>query len=517
VGPVVVATSTLDRGLTRTATGRSHRQVAAAARLIVAAVSVVPIVSYLWVALRQLGYPYELEWMEGGSVEMVDRVLHGQSLYVAPTLHYVPYTYPPLYFWLSALVAHVTGIGFLPLRLVSFAASLGSLALLFFIVRRETRDAVAGLLAAGLFAAAFEVGGAWLDVGRVDSLFVFLVLAAVAVARRSERWPAGVATGGLVAAAVLTKQSALLAAGPMLVVLAVRRPRAGLPALGTVAVVVGATTLALQAATHGWYWWYTVDELRRQGTVPGEWARFVPRDLIVPTGWAVAMGVGGLVAALTRRPVPRALAFWVAVVGGLVAASWLSRVHDGGARDVLIPAYAAVALAAALGYDQLRRHGPRPRALVDVLLAAVVVVQVAVLFGHPSHLIPGRADVTGGRRFVAAVAATPGGVIVYDHPWYETLAHKPSWAQGEAVNDVLRAGPSAARRDLDASIAATLGSPSVTTVYVDNRGDAATLGPDLLDHYAVAGPRVFSCFDCFFPPTSVALRPYLRFVRRPGG
>ena len=90
-------------------------------------VALVPIAVYLYVALRQLGYPYELEWMEGGSVEIVGRVLHGQALYVAPSLHYVPYTYPPLYFWVSALVAKMTGLSFLPLRLVSFVSSLGCL------------------------------------------------------------------------------------------------------------------------------------------------------------------------------------------------------------------------------------------------------------------------------------------------------------------------------------------------------------------------------------------------------
>ena len=103
--------------------------------------ALVPIVIYLHVALCQLGYPFELEWMEGGAVEMVGRVLHGQALYVAPSLHYVPYTYPPLYFWMSALVAKMTGLSFLPLRLVSLVSSVGCFGLLFWMVKRETRAA----------------------------------------------------------------------------------------------------------------------------------------------------------------------------------------------------------------------------------------------------------------------------------------------------------------------------------------------------------------------------------------
>jgi len=57
---------------------------------------------------------------------------------------------------------------------------------------------VAGLLAAGMFAATFEVGGAWLDIGRVDSLFLFLLLAAVAAARRATTWQGGALVGLLV-------------------------------------------------------------------------------------------------------------------------------------------------------------------------------------------------------------------------------------------------------------------------------------------------------------------------------
>ena len=78
-----------------------------------------PTAVYLYVALRRIGYPYELEWLEGGAVEIVRRVAEGQSIYVQPSLHYVPYPYTPLYFWVSGALAHVTGVGFLPLRLVS--------------------------------------------------------------------------------------------------------------------------------------------------------------------------------------------------------------------------------------------------------------------------------------------------------------------------------------------------------------------------------------------------------------
>ena len=203
--------------------------------------------------------------------------------------------------------------------------------------------------------------------------------------------------------------------------------------------------------------------------------------------------------------------FWIAVGAGLVGASWLSLVHAGGSSDVLMPAYAAVAIFAGLGYDALIRSDPEVPGTAR---------------GHPRGCDrrpggptrprqPPRDPIRGqrgrGHRFIALVSSLPGQVIVADHPWYDTMAGKPSWAQSEAVHDVLRSGPGPARRDLLASIEATLASPSVTTVFGDDQGD--TIGPGFARYFQL-GPPVFTCTRCFFPVTDVPRRPYLRYDRR---
>jgi 4-amino-4-deoxy-L-arabinose transferase-like glycosyltransferase len=162
-------------------------------------------VAYLWVAAHRVGYGFELDWMEGGSVELAARVLAGHSLYVSPTLHYVGWTYTPLYYWISAGTAELTGVGFLPLRLVSLVASLASMGILGWIVVKETGERVAGVAAAGLFAATFAISGAWLDTGRVDSLFLALTLAAAAWGRRASGVRGGIVLGLIAFAAFFTK------------------------------------------------------------------------------------------------------------------------------------------------------------------------------------------------------------------------------------------------------------------------------------------------------------------------
>jgi Dolichyl-phosphate-mannose-protein mannosyltransferase len=522
--PCELLSTTSVTGLVRADEG-SRRAVPlwTAGRIVVAVAAAVPVAVYLYVALRRLGYPFELEWLEGGEVEIVSRVVHGQGIYVAPTLHYVPYPYPPLFIWVSAAFAKVLGVGFLAPRLVSFLASLGVLALLWDAVRRETGDPVAGLVAAGLFAATYQASGAYFDLARVDSLFLVLLLAAIAVARRAQTWRGGTLVGLLLFLSFFTKQTALIAAVPVLVYLVVSRRRVGLAGAVTLAALLAISTAALDHATHGWYVYYVFQELPSQGINARAIETFIPKSLLRPTGWAVVVGLAGLVVgwrtqwagaaagvdggagSTTRWP------FWIFAGAGLVGASWLSLVHAGGSFDVLMPSYAAVAIFAGLGYDALFRSDPRHQALLGTLLAVAILVQLAQLDRGSLHEIPSGESTAAGHHFIALVASLPGQVIVADHPWYDTMAGKPSWAQSEAVHDVLRSGPGPARRDLLASIRATLASPSVTAVFGDDPED--TIGPGF-DHYFRLGPAVFSCARCFFPVTDVPRRPYLHYVRR---
>src|SRR5829696_279318 len=101
------------------------------ARAGVVAAAVAFVLLYLTLALIRLRYPFELEWMEGAMVDQVQRVVEGRPMYVAPTLDFVPFLYPPVYFWASAAVAMVTGVGFVALRLVSLVASLTVLVLIY--------------------------------------------------------------------------------------------------------------------------------------------------------------------------------------------------------------------------------------------------------------------------------------------------------------------------------------------------------------------------------------------------
>jgi hypothetical protein len=139
-------------------------RVAGVLKWLLAGASVWYIGSYLAVALLRIGYPFELEWMEGAVANHVLRVLNGQPLYASPSIDFVPFIYAPFYFYVSAGFATVLGFSLFPLRLVSFLSSLACFAIIYAFVRRETGSRFFGLLSAALFAATFRAAGAWLDV-----------------------------------------------------------------------------------------------------------------------------------------------------------------------------------------------------------------------------------------------------------------------------------------------------------------------------------------------------------------
>jgi hypothetical protein len=495
--------------------------------LLVCLATAAPIAVYLWIALHRVDYPYELDWMEGGSVELAGRVLAGHSLYAAPSITFVGWTYPPLFYWVAAAVAKITGLGFLPLRLVSLAASLASMAILGWIVVRETGSRIAGLVAAGLFAATFRISGAWFDTGRVDSLFLALTLLALAWGRWARGVRGGVALGVLAFLAFFTKQTALFALVPVLLYLVLARRRVGIPALLTLAALVVGSTLILNSSTGGWYDYYVVSELLHQPVAQPLWIKFWTHD-ILHQQWPLViliLGGGGLLALIKYRARERPrlgapVLYYAIAAAGLIGSAWVSRLHTGGYLNVLMPAYAAIALLSGLTYGALGRgqiaRPPRARRIALPLAAAALILQLALLVYPIGAQVPTAADRAAGAQLIARLRALPGPVIVLRHPWYATLAGKGTFAQEEAIGDVLRSASTRGSRPLTASLVTALNRYDVQAVVLDGTFDAHFFEPELgryfrLERKPITPTRLYPLTDVRTSPTLL----YLRVRRAP--
>lgn len=173
-------------------------------------------IAYFILVFYRIQYPFELEWCEGSSVHQVMKILSGEKMYIPPSLEFISLPYTPLYFYISAAVSKVIGIGFVPLRLLSFVSSLGCFFIIFLFVKRETGSNYSGFLASSLFAATFRISGAWFDIARVDSLFLFLLLLSMYSIKLHDSSISLMLAGILVSLSFMTKQTALIISVPIM-------------------------------------------------------------------------------------------------------------------------------------------------------------------------------------------------------------------------------------------------------------------------------------------------------------
>ncbi len=465
------------------------------------------LVCYLCLALLRIRYPYELEWMEGGMVEHVARILAGKKLYVQPSADFIAFIYPPLYFYVAALAAKLPGVGFAPLRLVSFVSSIGSLLVIFLFVKRETGDRLAAGLAVCLFAATYRLSGAWMDIARTDSLFLFLLLWSIYIIRFREtaRWH--FLAGVLAALAFLTKQIALAAALPIMVYLAFSKRRRSVPFIATAIALTAASYFILDRIHGGFYRYYIFDLPRQHPLVKTYMLSFWTNDLTLPLSIALFLAVMYLYA---QHVYGRRLdfLFYLCCAVGMVGASWISKVHLGSYSNVLFPAYAIVAVLFGLGLHTARelvRREPLNRyPFAETFLSIICIIPFAGLVYNPYRQLPSSADRRAGHALVETISRIGVNVLIPFHPYYVTLAGKRSCMHHMAMRDILRGSNCPNRQKLVQDIEERLRSRSYETVILDT--DAWDFINDVERYYA--GPdSLITDGSTLYPVTGARLRP----------
>jgi hypothetical protein len=481
--------------------GEPADRISGVLRALALAFGVAYIGVYVFLAVRRMAYPFELEWMEGGAVDHVRRLLAGQRLYVAPSIDFVPYTYTPLYFYISAGVARLTGLGLFPLRLVSFVSSLGSMALIAWMVRRRAGGWTEGLLAASLFAATFRAAGAWFDIARVDSLFLFLMLAAIGIlqGRGLPSLGTGIVAGVLLSLAFFTKQAGLVIGIPIALGAILLNRRIGVACAATATILIGAGVLLLDRGSGGWFSFYVFDLPRLHVIVRSMLLDFWRLDL----GRRVLIGciLGGYLLA-SRALDRRTRIHYGLLAAGMIGGTYAVRIQDATYDNVLMPAYAMIALLAGWATRPAARPG---RA---VLVYGAWIAQFALLIYNPVAQLPTAADERAGRALVARLAAVDGPVFVPCHGYLAEMAGKPAHAQMMAIADVMRSDRPDARDRLTVEVFQAVREQRFGVIVQD--GDWL---PELERFYVRSGV-VFENDKVFWTRTGLRTRPQEIFIPR---
>ena len=205
--------------------------------------------------------------MEGGILTHALRLGRGQPLYAEPSVDFVSFLYTPLYPAVLCALSKIFGLSYVLGRAVSILAFCGALVFLVAAVRgiaqqfeSEELPAVAttaGLLGAAAVCLAFPFCGAFYDLVRCDSLWLFFVSAGLYSCSPGRSMTRIVLGALLLVLGFFTKQTA----APFMVAAAASVALTSGIERGLVfsAVAFGSTTTAIlvgQYLTDGWLWIY---------------------------------------------------------------------------------------------------------------------------------------------------------------------------------------------------------------------------------------------------------------------
>lgn len=465
------------------------------------------ILTYFVLASLRAQYPFELEWMEGGMIDHIERILQGKPLYAEPSLEFTSYIYAPLYFYAAALLSKITWVGFGAARFVSIVSSIWCLLVVFLIVYRQTENRDWGLMAAGLFAATFRISGAWFDLARVDTLYLALMLTVLYVTLFCRSRASGVLAGLAMALACLTKQNGLILAAAFALYYLFFDKRAAV-FIAVVATAVGGVSLKWNLESDGWYFFYLFELPSNHPIFPGRYTTFWTEDILPHLPVVVSVTAVWLLSSQLWKDRPKAV-LWVLVVVSTVGSSLLGRVHSGGYDNVLMPAYAILAVSFGLGISSIHKKLLTDRNTYRnrmAILCGLCLLQFALLIYDPAAQVPTDNDMRAGMSLLSDIRKRQGDVLIPFHGRLGRLAGKRSWAHQMALHDVIR-GSEAYGESIRDQINDYVSERRFSAIVLDRPWN----DPFLKGNY-ILEDSIHACNQCFYPVTGYRVRPEVILV-----
>ena len=385
--------------------------------------------AYLYVAFRRITYPYDLDFIEDSMLMQAIQVALGKPVYVAPNADFVPQVYMPLYTILGGWIFKIVTPSYLPLRLLSFSATVFTAILIFTISRRISGDPGIGLCAAALFLAGYRTTGGWYELARVDALYVILTLAGAALVVYGKKNLFRLPLAGIILAlAFLTKQNGLFFALMVFVYLLLSEGRQAWAFAVPFALVSALPVSYWDRVSGGWFSTY-VFKIAYLSPIDFHRVTATLKDDLFGSmvGLTILFIIAGISMILAKRWKGALIEPWPWFIGAALVISIAGRASVGGNRNNLMPAYAFLCIAPALAARGMRGWPESWQGAARSGLFALIIVQFALtslIPKYPAGFIPTASMKSAGDRLIQHIAGAHGPVLVLMHPYYAWLAGK---------------------------------------------------------------------------------------------
>jgi hypothetical protein len=384
---------------------------------------------YLYVAFRRITYPYDLDFIEDNMLMQAIQVSLGKPVYVLPNADFVPQVYMPLYTLLGGWIFKVMTPSYLPMRLLSFSATVVTAILIFLVSRRISGNSGIAFCTAALFLAGYRTTGGWYDLARVDALYVMLTLVGAAwLAHGKENRFKLPFAGFILALAFLTKQNGLFFALVVAIYLSLTTRGQALGFAIPFALVSAFPVLYLNQVSGGWFSTYVFKIAYLSPIDFHRVATTLKDDLLGSMIGLMVLFVTAGISIIWHERGKRALREpWNWFIGAALFISIAGRASVGGNRNNLMLAYTFLCVAPALAAREMRlwRDSSQFRARSGLFILIIIqFVLTSWIPKYPFGFIPTSSMKSAGDRLIQHIASVQGPVLVLMHPYYALLAGK---------------------------------------------------------------------------------------------
>ena len=477
------------------------------------------ILLFLGLTVLRLIYPYEIEWLEGAILDHAIRVLDGKPLYTAPSLEFSAFIYTPIYYYVVALVMQVTGIAMVAGRLVSLLSTLATAVLISHITQRETESKLLTFSSAALYIAFFHETGYFYDIVRMDALALLLAVAAIYVALYAKRGP--IIAAILITLAYFTKQQMICFWPAFTFWFLIRggvpfkeRRKQAFVFTGVSLGLILITSLALNAASHGWFAFYTL-------RLPS-----AKTHLFFSTQRAIAFFHIKMLGTFALTTIVIAFACIVGLYRSLkegsryfllllcyfasILAASLSMGNAGGYKNVLMPLAATIAILFPICLQRIVLNLKLQENLVQWILLFEFFALAFNPLGEKMLLASSRQQ-KAGDEFMAKLKTIPGDVWIPMHGYLNRLAGKPMHPHFMAMNDALSIQDTTSTR-LQREIDSAYSTHHFAAIILD---EDHSFPPDSIPYYSLRG-KIFQTPNVFISRLAdEATRPQYIYLPAP--
>lgn len=385
---------------------------------------------FLSVSLSRMSFPFEVEFMEGLTVDYARTVATGRNLYGAASASFAPLYYPPLYYLAVIPALAIGGWSLMAARLVSWLSILLCLLGVCVRLRRLGASPAAWLLSAAVALAYYPDTLYWYDLARVDSLQTLLQVAGLMVLAENGLKPSrrSLVTGAaLLAGAVFTKQTAVASCASAILWFALGRDFPRVRVLASSLILLGLLGVAALLAFSGWACVVVF-------AMPLRHAFSLSQGLDAMTPVAGSMGALaglGLLGAVVGGSAARPLRFFLLHFAAALVMGFLTMCKHGGQTNSLLPAIVLLGACAGLGYDALllRWRGASRFARPALGLALAVLLYVPFR-GNYLAWLPDAGDRADAAAIWQDMRSAHGPFLAYNHSFVSTILRGemyPSW------------------------------------------------------------------------------------------